>query len=57
VQVLEGPKDFAKAIDQLMGYLVWQDTDAGLILFIKKRAGHRYHQEGRELYLRALVVS
>jgi hypothetical protein len=32
----KGPKGFAEAIDQLMGYLVWQDTKAALILFIKQ---------------------
>jgi hypothetical protein len=31
----KGPKGFSDAIDQLMGYLVWQDTKAALILFIK----------------------
>jgi hypothetical protein len=31
----KGPKGFTDAIDQLMGYLVWQDTKAALILFIK----------------------
>ncbi|GAA1711000.1 hypothetical protein GCM10009745_68820 [Kribbella yunnanensis] len=30
-----GPKGFAEAIDQLLGYLVWQDTKAALILFIR----------------------
>jgi hypothetical protein len=31
----KGPKGFGEAIDQLMGYLVWQDTKAALILFIR----------------------
>lgn len=30
-----GPKSCADAIDQLLSYLVWQDTKAALILFIK----------------------
>jgi hypothetical protein len=31
----KGTKGFSDAIDQLMSYLVWQDTKAALILFIK----------------------
>ena len=31
----KGPKAFADTIDQLMGYLVWQDTKAAIILFIR----------------------
>ena len=34
-KVWEGPKAFTDAIDQLLGYLVWRDTKAALILFIK----------------------
>lgn len=30
-----GPKSCRDAIDQLLGYLVWQDTKAALILFIR----------------------
>ena len=31
----KGPKGFRDTIDQLMGYLVWQDTKAAIILFIR----------------------
>jgi hypothetical protein len=31
----KGPKGFSETIDQLMGYLVWQDTKAAIILFIR----------------------
>lgn len=31
----KGPSAFAKAIDQLLGYLVWRDTKAALVLFTK----------------------
>lgn len=31
-----GPAKFSDAIDQLLGYLVWRDTKAALILFVKR---------------------
>jgi hypothetical protein len=33
----EGPKKFIDAIDQLLGYVVWRDTKAALILFITRK--------------------
>lgn len=32
-----GAKEFSEAIDQLLGYLVWRDTKAALVLFIRRR--------------------
>lgn len=32
-----GQKAFGKALDQLLGYLVWRDTKGALILFIKQK--------------------
>lgn len=32
-----GPKNFGEAIDQLLGYTVWRDTKAAIILFITNR--------------------
>lgn len=32
-----GPKKFSEAIDQLLGYTVWRDTKAAIILFITRR--------------------
>ena len=32
-----GPKKFGEAIDQLLGYTVWRDTKAAIILFITSR--------------------
>jgi hypothetical protein len=32
-----GPKAFTRGIDQLLGYTVWRDTRAGLILFVKNK--------------------
>jgi hypothetical protein len=31
----KGPRQFNEAIDQLLGYTVWRDTKAALLLFIK----------------------
>src|SRR5262249_47543569 len=31
-----GPKRFLEALDQLLGYLTWRDTDAALIVFARK---------------------
>lgn len=32
-----GPTAFAKAVAQLLGYLVWRDTKAALVLFVRRR--------------------
>lgn len=32
-----GQKGFGDAIDQLLGYLVWRDTKAALIIFIRQK--------------------
>jgi hypothetical protein len=32
----KSPKQFHDGIDQLLGYTVWRDTKAALLLFIKK---------------------
>jgi len=32
-----GPAAFSSAIDQLLGYAVWRDTKAALILFIRDK--------------------
>lgn len=32
-----GPKAFTRGINQLLGYTVWRDTRAGLILFVKNK--------------------
>lgn len=34
-KIWSGPKAAAEAIDQLLGYLVWRDSKAALIMFIK----------------------
>jgi hypothetical protein len=31
----DGPRSVAKAIDQLLGYVVWRDSKAALLLFVK----------------------
>jgi hypothetical protein len=36
-KIWTGPSAFADAIDQLLGYLVWRDTKAALILFVKNK--------------------
>jgi hypothetical protein len=36
-KIWRGPKAFAGAIDQLLGYLVWRDTKAALVLFIQTK--------------------
>ena len=33
-----GPKDFKKAVDQLLGYTVWRDSTIALILFLRNIA-------------------
>jgi hypothetical protein len=32
-----GDKDFAKAIEQLLGYLVWRDTKSALVVFVRQK--------------------
>lgn len=32
-----GPKAFAKAVDQLLGYLVWRDTKSALVVFVAQK--------------------
>lgn len=32
----DGPSKFSEAIDQLLGYLVWRDSKAALVIFIKQ---------------------
>lgn len=34
-KIWRGPKAFGDAIDQLLGYLVWRDTKAAIVLFIE----------------------
>ena len=34
-KIWDGPKKFSDAVDQLLRYLVWRDTKAAIILFIK----------------------
>jgi len=34
-KIWAGPKKFSEAIDQLLGYLMWRDTKAALILFMR----------------------
>jgi hypothetical protein len=36
-KIWTGPAAFAEAIEQLRGYLVWRDTKAALVLFIRNR--------------------
>ncbi|MEO1063685.1 MAG: hypothetical protein AAFZ07_19895 [Actinomycetota bacterium] len=36
-KIWRGQKGFGAAIDQLLGYLVWRDTKAALVLFIETR--------------------
>jgi hypothetical protein len=36
-KIWSGAKAFASAIDQLLGYLVWRDTKAAVILFVKQQ--------------------
>ena len=35
-KIWSGPSAFADAIDQLLGYLVWRDTRATLVLFVRQ---------------------
>lgn len=35
-KIWKGPKTVADALDQLLGYLVWRDTKAALLLFIRE---------------------
>jgi len=37
-KIYDGPKAVTEAIDQLLGYLVWRDTKAALLIFV--RAGN-----------------
>jgi hypothetical protein len=37
-KIWRGPKGFKEAIDQLLGYLVWRDTKAAIVLFIERKA-------------------
>ena len=34
-KIWKGPKAISEALDQLLGYLVWRDTKAALLLFIR----------------------
>jgi hypothetical protein len=36
-KIWHGEKRFSDAIDQLLGYLVWRDTKAALVLFIREK--------------------
>lgn len=36
-KIWSGEKAFAKAIDQLLGYLVWRDSKAALVVFIRQK--------------------
>ncbi len=36
-KVWSGPKAFAEALDQLLGYLVWRDTKSALIVFVRRK--------------------
>jgi hypothetical protein len=36
-KVWSGPKAFAGALDQLLGYLVWRDTKSALVLFVRRK--------------------
>ncbi len=36
-KIWEGPKAFRKAVDQLLGYLVWRDTKSALIVVVRNR--------------------
>jgi hypothetical protein len=36
-KIWHGEKRFAEAIDQLLGYLVWRDTKAALVVFIREK--------------------
>jgi len=38
-KIWSGKKDFLSAIDQLLGYLVWRDCKASIIIFNKKNSG------------------
>jgi hypothetical protein len=35
-KIWKGPKTIPDALDQLLGYLVWRDTKAALLLFIRQ---------------------
>lgn len=35
-KIYDGPKTVTDAVDQLLGYLVWRDTKAALILFVRR---------------------
>lgn len=36
-KIWQGPKSVTRALDQLLGYLVWRDSKAALIMFIKTK--------------------
>lgn len=36
-KIWHGAKKFREAIDQLLGYLVWRDTKAAMVLFVRER--------------------
>ena len=36
-KIWHGPKGVADALDQLLGYLVWRDSKAAIIMFIKTK--------------------
>lgn len=36
-KIWHGPKGVADALDQLLGYLVWRDSKAALVMFIKTK--------------------
>ncbi len=36
-KIWEGPKAFRKAVDQLLGYLVWRDTKSALVVVVRNR--------------------
>jgi hypothetical protein len=43
-----GEKDFAKAIDQLLGYLVWRDTKSALVLFVREKGVTEIQEKARK---------
>ncbi|MCC5952734.1 MAG: hypothetical protein JJU45_11630 [Acidimicrobiia bacterium] len=48
-KIWRGPKSFADAIDQLLGYLVWRDTKAALILFIETKDATQTIQKAQDV--------
>jgi hypothetical protein len=43
-----GEKGFGQAIDQLLGYLVWRDTKAALVLFIREKGVSGIQEKARK---------